>query len=75
MSDDNTSQANFHHIASTNLDFEWTIDFDAKLISGSVKHTLEARQDGVKEVVYVAHFCWARIAFADRCGLASTRLR
>ena len=28
MSDDNTSQANFLDITSTNLDFDWTIDFD-----------------------------------------------
>ena len=51
--DDNTSQANFQHVSTSHLDLDWTIDFDKKIISGSVTHTLVARQDGVKEVVYV----------------------
>ena len=66
MSDDNTSQANFLDITSTNLDFDWTIDFDAKLISGSVKHTLIAKKGGVTQVVCVPlASCWISRMLAE----------
>ncbi|CAL1696869.1 unnamed protein product [Somion occarium] len=48
---DPTSQANFLQIASEHIDFDWTIDFNAKLISGSATHTFVVKEDDVKEVI------------------------
>ena len=53
MSDDPTSQANFLHVVSTHIHFDWNIDFAAKVIKGSATHTLLVKEDGIKEVVWV----------------------
>ncbi|KAH8101514.1 peptidase family M1-domain-containing protein [Cristinia sonorae] len=51
MADDNTSQGNFHQITSTHLEIEWSIDFEAKLIAGSAKHTVVANVHDVSEFI------------------------
>ncbi|KAG5715728.1 Leukotriene A-4 hydrolase [Termitomyces sp. T112] len=48
---DPTTQSNYLQIATEHLSINWTLDFDAQLISGSVTHHLLAKEDGVKEVI------------------------
>ena len=51
---DPVTQTNYLQITSEHVHFDWTIDFDAKVISGSATHTLVAHEDDVSEVMYVA---------------------
>lgn len=51
MSQDPCSQANHLDVVSVHIDFEWTVDFARKIVSGSAAHTLSVRTDGVEEVV------------------------
>ncbi|KAI0075897.1 hypothetical protein K474DRAFT_1663655 [Panus rudis PR-1116 ss-1] len=51
---DPASQSNFLQVASEHVDLFWTIDFEAKRIGGSVRHTLVVKEDGVKEVIFDA---------------------
>jgi leukotriene-A4 hydrolase len=53
MKFDPTTQTNYTEIASEHLALDWHVDFDAKIVSGSVIHTLRVKEDDVKEVVYV----------------------
>ncbi|KAG6874151.1 hypothetical protein C0995_005569 [Termitomyces sp. Mi166 len=48
---DPTTQSNYLQILTEHLSVDWTLDFDAQIISGSVTHHLLAKEDGVKEVV------------------------
>lgn len=48
---DPTTQANYTQIASTHVDLEWTVDFEARRVQGSVTHTFAVKEDGVKEVM------------------------
>ena len=48
---DPTSQSNFASIVTEHVAFDWTVDFEKKVISGSATHTLRAVDDGVEEVV------------------------
>ena len=51
MTLDPTTQANYTQIASEHIDFDWSIDFGKKLISGSATHTLVVKEADVKEVM------------------------
>ena len=51
MSNDPTSQANYLQIISEHLAFDWTLNFDKKIVQGSVTHTLRALEDDVKELM------------------------
>lgn len=48
---DPVTQANYLQITSEHVHFDWTIDYDAKFISGSATHTLVVQEDGLSEVV------------------------
>lgn len=48
---DPVTQANYLQITSEHVHFDWTIDYDAKFISGYATHTLVVNEDGLKEVV------------------------
>ncbi|KAJ3533495.1 hypothetical protein NM688_g7274 [Phlebia brevispora] len=52
MSADPTSQSNYLQIVSEHIDFNWTIDFSKKIVSGSATHTLKVLQSSVKEVIF-----------------------
>ncbi|KAG5642560.1 hypothetical protein DXG03_002547 [Asterophora parasitica] len=52
MSTDPTTQSNYLQIATEHLALEWTLDFEAELISGSATHHLLVKEDDVKEVVF-----------------------
>jgi leukotriene-A4 hydrolase len=54
MSLDPTTQANYAQVASEHIYFDWTVDFGAKNICGSATHTLSVKEDGLKEIMYVA---------------------
>ncbi|GLB36698.1 putative leukotriene A4 hydrolase, C-terminal [Lyophyllum shimeji] len=49
---DPTTQSNYLQIATERLSLDWTLDFDAELISGSATHHLLAKADDVKEVIF-----------------------
>ena len=51
MMSDPTSQANYFEIATEHVALDWLIDFDTKVISGSVVHTLHVKEAAVKEVM------------------------
>ena len=53
---DPTTQANYTQIASEHIHFEWTVDFEKKKIFGSATHTLDVKEDDLKEVMYVYSF-------------------
>ena len=52
MKADLATQSNYLSIKSVHLDLEWKIDWDARLISGSVEHTLVALHDDIQEIVF-----------------------
>ncbi|KAF7330388.1 Leukotriene A-4 hydrolase [Mycena venus] len=49
---DKTTYANYTQIASTNITFNWTLDFSAQILSGSATHHLNILVDGVSEVMH-----------------------
>ncbi|KAF9476002.1 zincin [Pholiota conissans] len=49
---DTASQANYADIASQHVTFVWSVDFDAKILSGSATHDMIVTTDGLKEVVF-----------------------
>jgi leukotriene-A4 hydrolase len=48
---DQTTQSNYQDISTEHIDIDWSLDFNAKTVSGTVKHNLIAKKDGVQEVV------------------------
>ncbi|GJE92045.1 M1 family metallopeptidase [Phanerochaete sordida] len=51
MSNDPTSQANFLQVPSSHVDFNWHLDFEAKVVAGSVTHHMRIVHDSVNEIV------------------------
>jgi leukotriene-A4 hydrolase len=49
---DPTSQSNYLQIATKHITFDWTIDFDNKVITGTATHELIAKFDEVSEVIF-----------------------
>lgn len=56
MSRDPTTQANYTQVATEHLHFDWTIDFERKIIHGSASYVFIAKEDGVTEIMYVPCF-------------------
>lgn len=50
---DAASQSNWQDVTSEHVDFEWSLDFNTQLISGSATHHLVVKKDGAREVMYV----------------------
>ena len=48
---DQTTQSNYRDISTKHIAMDWSIDFKAKTVSGTVTHTMIARKDGVKQAV------------------------
>ena len=42
---DRSSQSNFDEAVSKHIDITWVLDFNAKVLSGKVKHTVEILQE------------------------------
>lgn len=51
---DPTTQSNYLSISTDHVAFDWVIDFSSKIISGTATHTLQANEDGVREVMSVS---------------------
>ncbi|RDB24666.1 Leukotriene A-4 hydrolase [Hypsizygus marmoreus] len=52
MTSDPTTQSNYLQIATVHVALDWTLDFDAQVISGSAVHRLFVKEDGVTEVIF-----------------------
>lgn len=48
---DPTTQSNYLQIYTTNVDFNWTLDFSKQILEGDATHTLLAREAGIEEVM------------------------
>ena len=44
---DNATQSNYHSVATTHLELEWEVNWDDRVLNGSVTHTFVAKEDGV----------------------------
>ncbi|KAK2459750.1 hypothetical protein APHAL10511_008182 [Amanita phalloides] len=49
---DPTTQSNYLQIASEEVSLDWKLDFEKQTIAGTIVHTLRAKEDGVKEVIF-----------------------
>ncbi|KAK7684336.1 hypothetical protein QCA50_012660 [Cerrena zonata] len=49
---DPVTQTNYLQISSEHVHFDWTIDFDVKVISGCATHTLVVHEDDVSQVIF-----------------------
>jgi len=50
---DTATQSNYADIATQHVAFDWSIDFEAKVMTGSAIHDMKLSKDGVKEAMYV----------------------
>jgi leukotriene-A4 hydrolase len=48
---DPTTQSNYLQVYTTNVDFNWTLDFSKQILEGTATHTLLAREVGIEEVM------------------------
>ncbi|KAF8890429.1 peptidase family M1-domain-containing protein [Infundibulicybe gibba] len=48
---DPATQANYTDIVTRHVSFDWAVDFNTKVISGSASHTLDVLKDDVGEVI------------------------
>ncbi|KAF8508488.1 hypothetical protein JB92DRAFT_2732664 [Gautieria morchelliformis] len=53
---DQTTQSNYRDISTEHIDIDWSLDFNAKTVSGTARHNLIAKKDGVQEVVLDTSF-------------------
>lgn len=51
VSKDPTTQSNYLDVYTTHISFDWLVDFDKKIISGSATHKLTVASTGAKEVM------------------------
>lgn len=51
VSKDPTTQSNYLDVYTTHISFDWLVDFDKKIISGSATHKLRVASTGAKEVM------------------------
>lgn len=49
---DPASQSNYLSVRTTHLDLDWSVDWTARTISGSITHTVHAAHDDVQEVIF-----------------------
>jgi hypothetical protein len=50
---DPTTQSNYLQVYTTNVDFDWTLDFEKQVLEGAATHTLLAQETGIEEVTYI----------------------
>jgi leukotriene-A4 hydrolase len=48
---DPTTQSNYLQAYTTNVDFNWNLDFVNQIVEGSATHTVLAKETGVEEIV------------------------
>ncbi|KIM39154.1 hypothetical protein M413DRAFT_447486 [Hebeloma cylindrosporum] len=49
---DTATQSNYADIATQHVAFDWTIDFEAKVLSGSATHDMKLSRDSVEEAIF-----------------------
>ncbi|CAK5268784.1 unnamed protein product [Mycena citricolor] len=52
MERDPTTHANYFEIASQSVAFDWSLDFETSILTGSATHRLKVLKDGVSEVIF-----------------------
>jgi leukotriene-A4 hydrolase len=52
MRADPATLSNYLSVATTDIHLEWSIDWEQRIIEGSVLHTVKARHDGVEQVIF-----------------------
>lgn len=52
---DPTTQSNYLQVYTTNVDFDWNLDFVNQIVEGAAKHTVLAKEAGVEEIMYMNH--------------------
>lgn len=48
---DPTTQSNYLQVTTEHVLFDWKVDFETQIISGSATHTLRVKEDGISEVM------------------------
>ncbi len=48
---DTATQSNYNDIRTDHVSFDWVVDFDTKLLSGSATHNMTVKRNGVKDIV------------------------
>ncbi|KAJ7020251.1 peptidase family M1-domain-containing protein [Mycena alexandri] len=49
---DPTTQSNYSQIASAHITFDWSVDFTARIVSGSATHRMNVLADDVEEAIF-----------------------
>jgi len=52
---DPTTQSNYLQVHTTNVDFDWNLDFVNRIVEGAATHTVLVKEAGVEEVMYMNH--------------------
>lgn len=52
---DPTTQSNYLQVYTTNVDFNWNLDFINQIVEGAATHTVLAKEAGIEEVMYMNH--------------------
>lgn len=52
---DPTTQSNYLQVYTTNVDFNWNLDFVNQIVEGAATHSVLAKGAGVEEVMYMNH--------------------
>ena len=52
---DPTTQSNYLQVYTTNVDFNWNLDFVNQIVEGAATHTILVKEAGVEEVMYINH--------------------
>lgn len=50
---DTASQANYNDVVTEHVAFDWSVDFNTKVVSGSATLDMIAKKDDLSEVMYV----------------------
>lgn len=50
---DPTTQSNYLQVHTTNVDLNWSLDFENQIVEGTATHTVLAQEAGVEEVMYM----------------------
>lgn len=50
---DTATRANISDIATDHVAFDWKVDFEAQVLSGSATHVMKVKKAGVEEAMWV----------------------
>jgi hypothetical protein len=50
---DPTTQSNYLRVHTTNVDLNWSLDFESQIVEGTATHTVLAQEADVEEVMYM----------------------